>query len=73
MTMISTNTTCAAISSKTRPTLWQRLVQFRALRQQRLHLARLDAHQLDDLGISATQAKTESARPVWDVPQNWVE
>ncbi|APX10946.1 DUF1127 domain-containing protein [Tateyamaria omphalii] len=34
-------------------------------------LARLDARALDDIGVDATLAARESAKPVWDVPATW--
>lgn len=40
-----------------------------AVWRQRQHLARLDAHLLDDIGLSAREAATEIKRPLWDVPQ----
>ncbi|MGY9030648.1 MAG: DUF1127 domain-containing protein [Rhodobacterales bacterium] len=44
---------------------------WRALGRQRRDLAGLDAHQLRDIGITAQQAETEAARPVWDAPSHW--
>ncbi|MEO9685371.1 MAG: DUF1127 domain-containing protein [Tateyamaria sp.] len=34
-------------------------------------LARLDAHALNDIGISAKRAAQEAAKPIWDVPTTW--
>ncbi|MCH2078800.1 MAG: DUF1127 domain-containing protein [Rhodobacteraceae bacterium] len=34
-------------------------------------LAALDAMQLADLGISATEAHDEASRPFWDAPSHW--
>ncbi|MFK7763085.1 MAG: DUF1127 domain-containing protein [Roseobacter sp.] len=34
-------------------------------------LARLDAHLLKDVGISAAQARHEADLTVWDVPETW--
>ncbi len=39
-----------------------------AVYRQRRALSRLDAHALDDLGITADQAKREARRPFWDIP-----
>ena len=39
--------------------------------RQRRSLAALDAHRLEDLGISRTDALREAGRPLWDVPANW--
>lgn len=51
--------------------LRQRLLLARSIRQQRRALARLDANQLRDIGLTAEAAQNEAKRPVWDVPQNW--
>ncbi|MEM1232975.1 MAG: DUF1127 domain-containing protein [Pseudomonadota bacterium] len=34
-------------------------------------LARLDADQLADVGLSASQAKAETERSLWDAPSTW--
>ncbi|MGJ8625788.1 MAG: DUF1127 domain-containing protein [Sulfitobacter sp.] len=34
-------------------------------------LARLTAAQLQDVGVSPSEARNEANRPVWDVPANW--
>ena len=39
--------------------------------RQRQDLLRLDASQLDDIGLSRDEALAEAARPVWDVAANW--
>ncbi len=39
--------------------------------RQRRSLAALDAHRLEDLGISPADALREAGRPIWDVPANW--
>ena len=39
--------------------------------RQRQDLLRLDASQLDDIGLSRDEALAEAARPVWEVPANW--
>jgi len=41
-------------------------------RRQRRALANLDANACRDLGLTHEQIKLELARPVWDVPQNWL-
>ncbi|WP_299925606.1 DUF1127 domain-containing protein [uncultured Pelagimonas sp.] len=42
-----------------------------ATAEQRHSLANLDAAALDDIGVSATQAQSEAARPFWDAPDHW--
>ena len=41
------------------------------LRRSRAALARLSASQLEDIGLSAAQARLEATRAVWDVPVHW--
>ena len=38
---------------------------WRSRARQRKHLARLTPEQLDDIGISVSQAMTEAAKPMW--------
>jgi len=42
-----------------------------ALYSQRKALAKLDASDLRDLGLTRAQALEEANRPIWDVPSNW--
>lgn len=39
----------------------------------RVQLSELEAHQLEDIGISASEAKAETMRTFWDVPSHWTE
>lgn len=34
-------------------------------------LSRLDATQLNDVGVTAAEADREARRAIWDVPANW--
>lgn len=47
------------------------LMDYLALWQQRRALARMDARQLADIGVTPEEARAEAARPVWDVPAHW--
>ncbi|MBU2980769.1 DUF1127 domain-containing protein [Lentibacter algarum] len=40
-------------------------------RKSRRALGALSAEQLRDIGLTQAQAKAESRRPAWDVPQYW--
>lgn len=51
-----------------RPGLLARVGRAAATWRQRRQLAALDAHLLNDLGISAAEAQREAARPFWDLP-----
>jgi uncharacterized protein YjiS (DUF1127 family) len=41
------------------------------LRRSRRALAELDDIALEDIGISRTEARIESKRPIWDAPSAW--
>lgn len=40
-------------------------------RRQQRHLARLEDHILDDIGLTRSEALEESRRIEWDVPGHW--
>ena len=50
--------------------LWQ---HWAAVRRQRRALRRMEAHRLDDIGVTRAQALAESGRPFWDAPAHWVD
>ncbi|MEY1556284.1 DUF1127 domain-containing protein [Yoonia sp. R2331] len=62
----------------TRPAPWprhaglmqliQRLTQ---VRRQRIDLASLEPHLLNDIGVTEAQARTEANRSIWDAPEHW--
>lgn len=41
------------------------------VRHQRSHLAKLDDHLLQDIGLTRDDAEAEAARPIWDPPAHW--
>jgi len=41
------------------------------LSRSRTALADLTAAQLDDIGVTPSEACTEAARPVWNAPASW--
>lgn len=47
------------------------LVNSHRIWRERQLLLRLDASQLDDIGLNRDQANAEAARPIWDVPATW--
>ncbi|MGY3439286.1 MULTISPECIES: DUF1127 domain-containing protein [unclassified Marinovum] len=49
-----------------------RLAELAALYRQRRALAQLDPARLADIGVSASEAQQEAARPFWDVPCHWL-
>ncbi len=50
-----------------RPTLRTLL----SVAKERHALKSLPADRLEDIGYSASEAKAEADRPVWDVPRHW--
>ncbi|MCV2874492.1 DUF1127 domain-containing protein [Defluviimonas sp. WL0050] len=55
----------------TRPGLISKLRAMVSLRRQRRDLHALSDHLLDDIGVTAADARREAERPVWDVPTHW--
>ena len=49
------------------------LTKWRDNWRSRRALARLDAHGLRDVGLSARAAEDEAKRPFWDSPAHWHE
>jgi len=41
--------------------------------RQRRQLKKLDNISLRDIGLTREEAIKEAARPIWDVPQNWLK
>lgn len=56
----------------TRGSLAARLIAAWALARQRRRLAALEAHLLDDIGLTRQDALRESRRPAWDAPDHWL-
>lgn len=56
-----------------RKTLVSRVFLFLSIWRERKKLAHLDAHLLEDIGVSEAQAKQEASRPVWDAPARWMQ
>ena len=51
--------------------LWSRLTTALHLHRSRKSLRHLDAHLLQDIGLSRSQALHEADRPLWDAPERW--
>lgn len=52
-----------SLNLKTRLAVWR----------SRRALAKLDARALEDIGISADEARREAHRFIWDVPATWTD
>ncbi|MEH6646031.1 DUF1127 domain-containing protein [Sulfitobacter sp.] len=57
----------SARCATSRPSLLNLLAIWRSRRA----LASLSENQLQDIGISRPEARTEAARPIWDAPTSW--
>jgi uncharacterized protein YjiS (DUF1127 family) len=57
---------------RARPGLLRRLFAMDAVWRQRLALSELDPDLLNDIGVTAAEARREAAKPVWDVPSRWL-
>jgi uncharacterized protein YjiS (DUF1127 family) len=51
---------------------WSWLQAALANRRSRNDLRSLEAHLLEDVGVSDADAQKEAKRPVWDVPGHWM-
>ena len=54
-----------------RSTIGSKFMDMIAIGRQRKALSQLDAHLLEDIGVSAREASIESKKPLWDAPQYW--
>ena len=52
--------------------LFSRAFQVLSVLRQRRRLAELPDHQLADIGITREEARTEAARPFWDLPSEHI-
>jgi len=70
---ILTHRTCTAapIATNNARSIRVTFARVYALWCSRRALARLTTAQLEDVGVSASEARQEAHRPVWDVPANW--
>lgn len=77
MTATCTNTVSAPVKThrtsvaQALATALTRLSTALQVKTQRRTLAQLDDARLEDLGLSFDQARSEAARPFWDVPAHW--
>lgn len=64
-------TTFLRLPPLARPSLGRRLLAISSLVRQRQDLAALDDAALRDIGVTRREARSEAARPAWDVPEYW--
>ena len=58
-------------ASARRGSLLDRVARLFALWRSRAVLGSLEAHRLEDIGISAEKAAREARKAPWDVPAHW--
>ncbi|NNE51327.1 MAG: DUF1127 domain-containing protein [Sulfitobacter sp.] len=58
-------------ASAHRGSILDRITSLFALWRSRAVLGSLDAHRLEDIGISAEKAAREARKAPWDVPAHW--
>ena len=51
---------------RARPTLWQRILTWTLVANERRRLLDLDEHSLKDIGLTKEEAAREASRPFWD-------
>jgi uncharacterized protein YjiS (DUF1127 family) len=61
------------LARRPRPSLFRRVLTALALHRQRQHLRELDPHMLQDIGLTAAQARAEADQPFWHAPAHWVQ
>jgi len=68
MTLINEISSTGYRAHKPSRTLLEHAISMMSLYRQRRALKGLDANALADLGITAQEAASEAARPIWDAP-----
>jgi uncharacterized protein YjiS (DUF1127 family) len=66
-------TTSLYASRPRQASAWTWLRAALAIRRSRDNLLSLEAHMLNDIGLSGADAQKEAKRPVWDVPGHWMK
>lgn len=71
MTLIETRHRSAALNTRANHPVRSTIVRMYDIWRQRQVLRNLDAHALEDIGVTRKQAQDEARRPIWDAPANW--
>lgn len=67
------HSTTAAALNRGRFSVISWLMGIARARRSRRHLASLEPHMLDDIGVTARAAQQEQRKPLWDVPGHWLK
>lgn len=69
MTMITDFAPTSYRAARPSRSLWRTIVTAVNVMQERARLARMEEHELADIGVDRVQAAREAGRPVWDLPR----
>ncbi len=59
------------LAGTTRPAALRVVLKAFSIWRERQHLGNLDAHLLRDIGVTRSDAVTETKRALWDAPNRW--
>ncbi|KIC18789.1 DUF1127 domain-containing protein [Leisingera sp. ANG-Vp] len=71
MTYLTSSRSAHCAAAKPRLALTARIGLHLAAWRQRRQLAKLDARALEDIGVTRSEAETESRRSFWSAPDHW--
>lgn len=71
MTLIETRRRSATLNLRAGHSVSSAIIRMYDIWRQRQVLRNLDAHALEDIGVTRKQAQDEARRPVWDAPATW--
>ena len=71
MSILATQQSHVPCSTRSQQSVWQALINIRALARQRHALKALEPHLLCDIGITQAQVQQEIATPIWKAPGHW--
>ena len=71
MTLIETRRHSATLNLRAGNSVSSAIIRMYDIWRQRQVLRNLDAHALEDIGVTRKQAQDEARRPVWDAPATW--
>ena len=63
----------AVFTRRSRFSILRQISKMIAVRRQRHELGAAPDYLLEDIGVTKAQAQAEAKRPVWDVPENWID
>ncbi len=70
MTMITDFAPTRVRAARPTRNIWRTIVTAVKVMRERAKLARMEEHELADIGLDRVAAAKEAGRPIWDLPQN---